>query len=560
MDLPLASDLSYSARFLELLKLRGLSRPEEIESFLKAELDALLDPFEMRGMREACDRIRRAAEADEKIFIHGDYDVDGVTGAAIVARTLELLGLRPRVFLPHRAEDGYGVSLRAIQNAAKEGFKILITVDCGITAREQITFARENGMDVIVIDHHKIPAEGVPPAHMILNPLQSDCGYSFKELSAAGLAFKLSQALLGERAFAFLDLAAVSTVCDVAPLRLENRVIVKNGLKLLSSRTHLGFKALAEAAKMGRKEVDAGHIGFVFGPRINAAGRMSSPEISLRLLLTESEKEARSLAAALEEENKCRQREERQTVREAVSDVERTVNFSRDRVIVAAKRGWHQGVIGIVAARLVDKYHRPAVVIAMEENGIGKGSGRSIKQFNLYQALAECKELFEEFGGHPQAAGLSIKNENVDAFRKKINDYARESTAAEIFIRQIEADMELVFGDLTPAFLRELELLEPYGMGNPRPVFMTRGAEVKTAPMGLTPSRFQFYATHGSTVFEVQATEIEESPSSSLLRRLQKGKNIEMAYTVKRKLWDGVERVILEAKEIRLLDEGEGNA
>ncbi len=547
--------LTYTHRFLDLLKLRGFESPEAAETFLRADLVSLFDPYRMKGMREACLRIHTAIKNREGVLIHGDYDVDGITGASIVAKTLKLLGGEPRVFLPNRSEDGYGVSERAIREAKQNGESLLITVDCGVAAASKIALARELGLDVIIIDHHRIPSEGLPPANIILNPLQQDCEYPFKDLSAGGLAFKLSQALLGERAYEFLDLAAVSTVCDVAPLREENRVMVRKGLKLLTQKTNLGFRALSEVAKLGNRDINAGHIGFAFGPRINAAGRMSSPEIALRLLLTQSPREAESLAHVLEEENKARQREERQTVKEAIREAERTMNFSRDRVIVVGREGWHQGVIGIVASRLVDKFHRPAIVIAFEE-GKGKGSGRSIKAFNLYEGLCDSKELFLEFGGHAQAAGLSIMADKLDAFRAKINDFARASMRPEDMIKRVAVDMELKLEDLTAPFIKELEMMEPHGAGNPRPVFLSRDLQVKTQAVRLTQQTVQFYVTDGNYVYEAQWTEKshgdgfgdEEDP----LKALQKGKRFDLSYSLKVKSWEGRERVVLEAKEIKL--------
>lgn len=551
---PFDQGVVYTHRFLDLLKLRGLESSEASESFLRADLDSLLDPFRMKGMREACLRIHTAVRNGEGILIHGDYDVDGITGASIVAKTLKLMGVEPRVFLPNRSEDGYGVSERAIREAKQNGESLLITVDCGVAAASKIALARDLGLDVIIVDHHRIPADGLPPANFILNPLQSDCDYPFKDLSAGGLAFKLSQALLGERAYEFLDLAAVSTVCDVAPLREENRVLVRKGLKLLTQKINLGFRALSEVAKLGSRDINVGHIGFAFGPRINAAGRMSSPEIALRLLLTQSPREAESLAKILEEENKARQREERQTVKEAIREVERTMNFSRDRVIVVGREGWHQGVIGIVASRLVDRFHRPAIVIAFEE-GKGKGSGRSIKAFNLYEGLCDSKELFLEFGGHAQAAGLSIMADKIDAFRIKINEFARSRMRPEDMIKTVPVDMELKLEELTTPFLKELEMLEPHGAGNPRPVFMSRDLHMKTQPVRLTPQTTQFYVTDGAYVYEAQWTEKlrgegfgdEEDP----IKALQKGKRFDLSYSLKIKSWEGRERVVLEAKEIK---------
>ena len=538
--------LSFSPLFTKLLALRGFSEPAQIEAFINLSLDRLEDPFLMKGMHEAVARLQKACRSGEKILVHGDYDVDGVTGAALMARTLTLLEAKFETFLPDRSEDGYGVSERAIEKAAANGVSLLITVDCGITARKALETARRLNVDTIVIDHHRVPADGLPPAAVILNPQQQDCSYPCKDLSAAGLVFKFAQALVGKRAHQFLDLAALSTVCDVAPLKQENRIIVKKGLELLSDRTHPGIRALAAAANIRARAMNTGHIGFMLGPRINAAGRMSSPEIALRLLMTESVKEADSLAQVLEEENKARQKEERQTVQEAITMAERICNFNRDRVIVVAKEGWHAGVIGIVASRLVDKFHRPSVVIALEK-GKGKGSGRSIKGFNLFNALDACKEHFIEFGGHEQAAGLSILEERIADFRNQINQHARESYDGKTFIREIPVDLEIRFEDLKPEFLTELELLEPHGAGNPRPVFMTKDLEIKSklekSPYGETS---KFYVTDGNLTCEAVFSD-RTGDGTSLI---QKGKRVHLTYTLKSKVWNGVPSLSLDVKEL----------
>lgn len=536
---------NFTPLFNQLLAQRGLTDPAHIQSFLSASLDQLEDPMLMKGMKQAVARVLHAARSGEKILVHGDYDVDGVTGAALMSRTLELIGAKASTFLPDRAEDGYGVSERAIREGAKNGVKLLITVDCGITAKKAIETARSLGIDVLVIDHHRIPEEGIPPADIILNPQQSDCPYPFRDLSAAGLVFKFAQALLGNRAFQFLDLAALSTVCDVAPLKKENRIIVKKGLELLSDRTHPGIRALAAAAGIRPKVLNVGHIGFVLGPRINAAGRMSSPEIALRLLTTQNLSEAESLAQVLEEENRARQKEERETAQQAIAQVERIFNFNRDRVIVAAKEGWHPGVIGIVASRLVERFHRPSIVIALE-GGKGKGSGRSIKGFNLFEAMDSCKDLFEVFGGHEQAAGLTIKACNIAALRLKINQHANGNYEGKVFVRHIPVDLELKFSDFRTSFIQELELLEPHGAGNPRPVFVTKDLEIKSKAEKIYSDAYKFWVTDGAQTYEaVWNDRGGDGPSG-----LQKGKRVHLTYSIKGKVWDGVESLSLDVKEI----------
>ena len=500
----------------------------------------------MKNMKEVKARLEQAIRAQEKIFIHGDYDVDGITGVAIMALTLEKLGGKFMTFLPERERDGYGVSDGAIRKARENQASLIVTVDCGITAKKEIETARSLGMDVIVIDHHRLPAEGLPDTHLILNPLQEDCPYPFKDLSAAGLVFKLSQVLLGEDAFEFLDFVALSTISDIAPLTGENRILVKEGLKSLSERKRLGLRALADVAKMKTTKVDTGHVGFILGPRLNAAGRMSSPDTALQLLLTKEPREAESLANILNEENKARQQYEKEITRAAIQKVERTVNFNRERVLVMDGKGWHVGVIGIVASRLVEKFSRPAIVISVEDN-MGRGSGRSIKGFHLFKALQASESLLEEFGGHEQAAGLSIKESNIPQLREEINAFALEHLPPEALVRQVKADMELKLGDLTGNFLEEMELLEPYGIGNPRPVFRSLGLHPKSKARKIYGETYEVVLSDG--VFNYQAHLDEKQMVLCVSPRPET--RLEAVYSVKTKQWNGMSTLVLNVKDLR---------
>jgi single-stranded-DNA-specific exonuclease len=537
---------NFSIAFQKLLEKRGLKTSQEIKTFLFAGLSSLHDPFLMKNMAEVKARIEKAAQTQEKILIHGDYDVDGITGVAVLARTLEKLDGRYTTFLPERERDGYGVSEAAIHKARDQGIGLIVTVDCGITAKKEIEIARIHGMDVIVIDHHRLPADGLPDTHLILNPLQEDCPYPFKNLSAAGLAFKLSQALIGDAAFEYLDLVALSTISDIAPLTGENRILVKKGLEMLSERKNTGIRALAEVAKMKASKVDTGHVGFILGPRLNAAGRMSSADTALQLLLTKVLREAESLAKILDAENKARQKMERETTQEAMRKVERTVNFNRERVIVVEGQGWHRGVIGIAASRLVEKFERPAVVISVEE-GVGRGSGRSIKGFHLFNALRSCETVLEEFGGHEQAAGLTVLEKNIPSLREKINAFALEHLAPETLKRRVTIDMELRFHELTSSFLGELELLEPHGVGNPRPVFHTGDLRLKSKPQRLYGETYEAVLTDGSSNYQAHLNE-----KQMLLCAASGGETcFEAAYSIKTKQWNGMKTLVLSVKECR---------
>lgn len=534
-----------TAPLQRILWSRGFRTPSEIESFISPKREQFLNPFLMKGMAEAVERLRRAASLQEKVLVHGDYDVDGITGTAIVSSALAKLGVPHETFLPERSRDGYGVSREAIRRASREGIRILVTVDCGISAKEEIEEARAAGIEALVLDHHRLPSDGLPPAKAILNPLQESCAYPFKELSAGGLAFKLAQALLGAEAFEFLDLAALSTIADMAPLHGENRVLVKEGLCALSAKKRVGLRALAETASLRAREIKASHVGFVIAPRLNAAGRMSSATTSLRLLLTPNEREAKSLARILEEENRARQREERRVTEEAIDEVERTHHFARDRVLVAAREGWHAGVIGIVASRLVERYHRPALVIAIQE-GRAKGSGRSIPGFHLFNALEASREALLEFGGHEQAAGFSVEIGRIPGLRKLVNEYAHAGYPGEIFLRSIAVDWELPLAELTPRFLKELELLEPHGVGNPKPVFLTRNLFLKKVSPGIGRGRSRMWVSDGTLTYEAAV-----SGRGGFVFDFQPGTRFDLVYTVNQKRWEGEETVVLEVKDAK---------
>ncbi|OGX06500.1 MAG: single-stranded-DNA-specific exonuclease RecJ [Omnitrophica bacterium RIFCSPLOWO2_12_FULL_50_11] len=545
-----AAGYPYSDLMQKILALRGFQTEEEIQKFLFPSLEGLYDPFLMKGIPQAAQRILSAIERRETILIHGDYDVDGITGTAILSRTLEKLNATFVTFLPERKRDGYGVSAGAVRMAKEKNVSLFITVDCGITAFDETRQARASGMDVIIIDHHRIHDGRVPEANEIINPLQEGCQYPFKELSAGGLAFKLAQALLSRGAFEFLDLAALSAVCDLAPLGDENRILVTHGLEQMSSRRHLGFKSLCDVAKLKRSRLLASDLGFVIGPRINASGRLGSPDRALRLLTTNDADEARELAQALNEENLLRQKEDRRLLTQALGVVDREINFNRDKVVVGAGEGWHEGVIGIVAQRLVERFARPAVVISFDGE-LGKGSCRSVKGFHMFQSLAHCESVLEQFGGHELAAGLTIKRENFNAFRVKLNEYA-QSIPPEVFCRSVRIDLEISFRDLSRQFLEEMSLLEPFGIGNPRPVFLTRGVRTRALSPGsagklehVRSNALRWWVTDAGFTFE--AVWQSRDPDIALPHT----ETYSIAYSPKLKSWEGVESVVLDIRDVK---------
>jgi single-stranded-DNA-specific exonuclease len=472
-----------------LLAIRGLSDLDAARRFLSPSLDDLHDPFRLAGMREAVERILAAIARRERIAVHGDYDVDGVTSTVILRRALELAGADVVHFIPERMRDGYGLQPASIERLHAEGAKLVISVDCGIRGMEAARRARELGLDLIITDHHEPDLE-LPCALAVINPKRHDCQYPDKNLAGVGVALKLVQALCGrvDRANllpAFVKIAAIGTLADVVPLVGENRVIAKLGLGLLSRGPHrVGLRALLDVCGLTGKDIDSYHIGFVLAPRVNAAGRMSSPDIAARLLLAADEAmadEARELATLLDTENLRRQQEEAEIVAQAKKIVETDLEVGSRTVIVVAGQGWHRGVIGIVASKLVDAFHRPAIVLSIDGD-VAHGSCRSIPSFDLLGGLEACESLLTKFGGHKQAAGLTIEAARVREFRSRINDHADERLGPDDLRPRLWLDGPLPFRGITAQVAEELASLAPFGAGNPSPLFTASRVEIVDGP------------------------------------------------------------------------------
>lgn len=528
-----------------LLVKRGLASVRDARIFLSPALEDLLDPFLLPGIREAAELVRRHVSASSRILIHGDYDADGVTSSAILFRALKKMGVEPFVFLPHRVSDGYGFTRAGVNSIKENKAELLITVDCGISAANLIGEVKAMGIDVIVVDHHQVPSHGLPQASVIVHSSLSESGNAFKDLSAVGLTFKLTQALLGSAAYEFLDLVAAGTVADMAPLTGENRILVKYGLKRMAEGGTLGLKAIAGAARI-RGKMSAGQLAFIFGPRINASGRMDTAEHAFRLLISEDEREAGRLAQILEEENRRRQKIERQVCAEAIEKAERETNFKRDRVIVVWGKDWHQGVSGIVASRLVERFYRPSIVISFDGEGAGKGSARSIRRFNIFAALEKSAEFLEEFGGHEQAAGLKIEEGKLVAFRSAINEAAQSLMGPSCLVKSFDVDFEVgSLGDLSLPFLRELDLLEPFGLGNPKPLFLSKNLKVKRPPVFSGRDRLQLWVEDSAVTLEANWYRPRQLP-----RELANG--IDLVYTPALRNIYGQETPSLEVKDLKL--------
>ncbi|MEJ2216603.1 MAG: single-stranded-DNA-specific exonuclease RecJ [Gemmatimonadota bacterium] len=488
-DIPraLAGTLRLPDTFCRLLANRGVTTPDAAKRFLRPRPEHLHDPDAMTDMAPFVARVAAALDRGETILVHGDYDVDGICATALYTRVLRALGGRVQPFVPHRARDGYDLGPAGVKAAQDAGASLLITADCGIVAHDAAAAARRAGIDVLVSDHHT-PAPTLPPAVAVLNPKRADCAYPNEGLCGAGVAFKACQALarargLDEESLLYhLDLVALATVADLVPLTDENRVMVHFGLRVLKETRNPGLRALLVVAGLAdRERLSTGHLSHVLAPRINAVGRMADAMDGVRLLLTENDAEARALAERLDAENHRRRAMDRSILEEAVALLAPTYDPDRQRAIVLASDRWHAGVIGIVASRLVEKVHRPTALIALRGDGHARGSARSIPGFDLYAAIRDCGEHLERYGGHRAAAGFDIRPDRIDAFRAAFDARARAMLTDDQLVAEVGVDLELSLGAADQELYRYLRHMAPFGIGNPTPVFVTRGVDVSGA-------------------------------------------------------------------------------
>lgn len=475
----MADALGMSPVIARLLIRRGVHSLGAAEQFLFGDIGCLADPGRMAGLTCAVRLIRRALREKKKILIVGDYDVDGLTSSALLQWVLRSLGADLSCHIPHRMEDGYGLKPEVVGEAHRSGIRLLITTDCGTSSFKELDLARRLGMETVVVDHHDLDSTGHPPASAFLNPLRADCDYPEKELSSAGVAFTLARGLLegGAGTWEHLDLVALSTVADMAPLSGENRILVRAGLHALEHTRKPGLRALLAEAKLDGIPLTPEEISFRLAPPLNAAGRMGSSEASFRLLTTSDPTEAEEAVKSLFKDNRARRALEGEAFKKALVKVAREINFSRDRVIILEDEKWHPGVAGILATRLTHRFHRPTVVIAVNGSTC-RGSARSTRALDLVQALHSVREHLVEFGGHPGAAGLTIERDRIASFREALNRVAHERIDRGMLSPSVELDGELPLSELTEELMREMEALAPFGTGNPRPVFLSRDARL----------------------------------------------------------------------------------
>ncbi|MGC4014233.1 MAG: single-stranded-DNA-specific exonuclease RecJ [Luteolibacter sp.] len=479
---------------------RGLPAGVDIEGFLNPRLRDLADPFLIPGMEGAVARILLAIDRKETVCIFGDYDVDGVTSITLMRRILHAYGIEPRHFIPHRGPEGYGLSDAALARCMSEGPKpdLLITVDCGTVSIDEIAGLKAQGIDVVVVDHHEPSPRGLPACVALVNPKR---GSDFTYLCAAGVVFKLGHALLKTRPTdldlkELMDLVAVATIADIVPLVGENRLLVRHGLKRLPITLNPGLRALQEVTGMNGHATSM-DVGFRIGPRLNAAGRMDAPEDALATLLTDCRRLAFDFAEKLDRYNRDRQQYETQIRREALEMLDGTFDPERDPVIVLGSRTWHPGVVGIVASRLMRQFHKPTFVIAIDNDGIGKGSGRSIEGVSLVEAIQDCQQHLIAGGGHAMAAGLSIQEGQLDAFRKQFAEFVMRTTDERQRQPTLCYDAEITFSQLSLDFLASYDLLQPFGNGNPQPVFVSRGVSLSRPPVHMKNQHLRFMLRQG---------------------------------------------------------------
>jgi single-stranded-DNA-specific exonuclease len=482
---------------LQLLALRGITKEKDVAQFLHPRLQDLGDPFLLPEMDKAVARILQAIDKQESVVIYGDYDVDGVTSLTLLKSLLLAYGLEPRTFLPHRMEEGYGISIDGLDKCRAEGpMDLLIAVDCGTTSIDELAPLADQGTDVLIFDHHECSQAGRPNCVALVNPKAGD---SYHYLCSAGVIFKLGHALLKERWLAdfelrdYLDIAALGTVADIVPLIDENRLIVRKGLLQLERTRHAGLRALRKVAGL-QSPLSAMDIGFRMGPRLNASGRLASAQASLDLLLCQDDEEAMLIAQELDGNNRDRQAVEETIIREAEAQIEADIDVTSAGFVLGSE-GWHPGVVGIVASRIMRRYHRPTFVIAFDDDGIGKGSGRSVVGISLVDIINSSRDILLKGGGHDMAAGISIEKSNFLAFRERFAEAVAATASSDLFHPKLMLDVETRLADLCPEVLDNYELLEPFGSANPQPLFYARAVRPKMAPRLLKNKHMQMVLT-----------------------------------------------------------------
>lgn len=547
----LSSSIEVAPLVAALLIARGYETEDDARRFLSPTIEHLNDPHLLKGIDAALERIRKAIANDEKILIWGDYDVDGTTGTTLLRKALISLGARTSYHIPNRFTEGYGLNIDYLAKAKADGVGLVITVDCGVRAFDPLIWARDNGLDVIVTDHHlSDPERGVPPAVAVVNPNQEGCTYPDKQLAGVGVALKIAQALIGDGGHAeqmneFLEIAAIGTVADVMKLTGENRSIVSLGLRQLSRSRNPGLRALMEISDC-TSEMTSLHIGFRIAPRINAAGRMDVARHVVELLESPDVASARKYAGILDSRNRERQRMQQEITERALLEA---VQLADQHFVVVGGEGWHKGVIGLAASKIAEKLNKPTIVLSIE-NGIAHGSARTVGGFHVLDAMTECADVFLQFGGHAAAAGMQLESGRLDELRARLNSFTEQVRGGSDITPVIDIDAVVTPGSLSLNLLDSLSCLEPFGVGNPKPTFVTRGLRLMRDPLVMKEKHLKFdLADETGKRFEaVWWDGIERSSGQTL----KPGSGIELAYAAEANTWQGRRRLQLVVEDLRV--------
>lgn len=550
----LQQELKIPAEIAQLLSLRGINNYEQAKSFFRPEKKSLHDPFLMKDMEKAACRLSDAIRNHHKVVIYGDYDVDGTTAVSIMYTFLQRFGLDVDYYIPHRFKEGYGINPDGIKYSIEKNADLIVSVDCGITAIEEARYAKEQGLDLIICDHHNV-GDQLPDALAVLDPKRHDCNYPFDGLSGAGVGFKLVQAttqklgLPESVAHQFLDLVAISIASDIVPIVDENRILMRMGLELINTSPRTGLRALLNKINLPIGNITTSSIVFSIGPRINAAGRMGDATSAVELMITNDETEAARYANELESINSTRKDTDTETMTQAMDMIDREFNLDNLSAMVLHNPEWHLGVIGIVASRLVDAHYRPAIMLSTVDGKI-KGSARSIKGFNIYDALKECEDLLEQFGGHEFAAGLTMDICNLEEFRSRINRIAQDILTDNDFTPEIEIDSDLELSKIDVKFWKLLTQFEPFGPGNSRPVFVSRDVCVEGVPTIVGNGHLKMKVKqNGSPVFDAIGFNMHHYEPH--LRNCRHDK-VDLAYVLEENFWNGRRTIQMRLKDIHI--------
>ncbi|MBN2412376.1 single-stranded-DNA-specific exonuclease RecJ [candidate division KSB1 bacterium] len=546
-----ALELNVPLIIAQILWRREVKTIENAHRFFRATTDQLYDPFLLKDMPAAVERLRKAILSDEKILIYGDYDVDGITSVSFLYLLLKELGANVYYYIPDRQQEGYGLSEKGIRQAGELGINLIITVDCGITGHQEIALASSLNIDVIVSDHHE-PGADLPSAVAVIDPKRSDCTYPFKELAGVGVSYKLAQGLLLRMEIddsileKYIELVAIGTAADIVPLIDENRIFVKSGLERLNDSDNIGLKTLIYAAGLYGKDIGTGQIVFIIAPRLNAVGRMGDAERAVKLLTTNDEQESQRIAEVIESENRHRKSVDEETFNEALMLADQQFRTGNTHSLVLHKKNWHTGVIGIVASRIVEKFYRPTALISVED-GVGKASARSIQGFDLYESLKDCEDLLLGYGGHKYAAGLSIDESNIESFRDRFEKIARQKLTEDLLIPKLSIDAEIQLTQINDKFVTLLKKFAPFGPHNMRPVFVSRKLQVVGTPMIVGKNHLKFKVRQDGCVLDVIGFNMGD-----LFYRLSPGEsNLDLAYVIEENEFMGRKSIQLRAKDLR---------